>query len=123
MPCTTSSFTEVQIVAGKPWYPRNEGVAPAVRMASSAMASRSAVVTPGRTAARSTSRVRQTTSPARRIEATCSGVLTSMPRSRQLMTGLLGQLSETTSRASKMRWVTSATSPMPSTSIRMPRPR
>src|SRR4051794_3805727 len=52
-------------------------------MASSAIASSSLVVTPGRTAARSVSRVRPTTSPTRRIAATWSGVFSSTPRSCQ----------------------------------------
>ena len=44
-----------------------------------------AVVTPGRTAARSSSRVSPTSSPATRIRSICSGVLISIPRSRNPM--------------------------------------
>src|SRR4051812_9449666 len=51
-------------------------------MCCSATASSSAVVTPGRTASRSSSSVSATTRPARRIACTCSGVLYSIMRSR-----------------------------------------
>src|SRR6187200_2850236 len=56
---------------------------PPDRMWSSAIASSSPVVTPGRTAPRSTSRVWPVRSPARRIFSIWSGVLISMPRSRK----------------------------------------
>ena len=59
MPCTTWSLTEAQMEPGNGgWlYPLNEGMPPPERMWSSAIASSSPVVTPGRTASRSTSRV------------------------------------------------------------------
>jgi hypothetical protein len=59
MPCTTSSFTDAQIVAGNGGtpYPRNDGMPPCERMCSSASASSCPVVTPGAQASRSTSRV------------------------------------------------------------------
>src|SRR4051794_3141477 len=53
----------------------NEGVAPAERMCFSATASRSAVVSPGRTVSRSSWSVSPTTRPARRIASTCSRLL------------------------------------------------
>ncbi len=53
MPCTTSSFTDAQRVAGYPRYPLNAGSAPPSRTSRSASRSRSAVVTPGATAASS----------------------------------------------------------------------
>src|SRR5690348_16504850 len=56
---------------------------PPVRMWSSAIASSSPVVTPGRTASRSTSRVWPVSRPATRIFSIWSGVLISMPRSRK----------------------------------------
>src|SRR5437870_2828666 len=46
IPCTTSSFTDAQIEAGKPRYPRNDGVGPSSLIRFSATASRSAVVVP-----------------------------------------------------------------------------
>src|ERR1700728_1747440 len=75
MPCTIWSLTEVQIVAGYPWYPLNEGTAPAARISRSAIASRSSVVMPGSTAAVSTSSVCDTTRPASRIAAIWPGDL------------------------------------------------
>src|SRR3954447_9153207 len=56
----------------------------------SAMASRSPVVMPGRTASRSSSRVSPTSSPATRILPICSGVLISTPRSRKPMAAYPG---------------------------------
>src|SRR4051794_23327270 len=54
-------------------------------MCSAAIASSSAVVTPGRTASRSSSSVSPTTTPARRIRAICSGDLISIAlRSRNI---------------------------------------
>src|SRR5215207_2549606 len=53
----------------------------------SAMVSSSRVLTPGRTAARSSSRVSPTSRPATRIRSICSGVLISIPRSRNDMGG------------------------------------
>ena len=87
MPCTTSSLTEAQMVPGNGgWpYPWNEGVPPADRMFSSAMASSSAVEIPARTDERSSSRVCPTSSPATRMLAICSDVLYSMPRSRPVL--------------------------------------
>src|SRR6478735_1207332 len=52
----------------------------------SASVSSSSVLTPGRTAARSSSSVSPTSSPATRIRSICSGVLISIPRSRNPMT-------------------------------------
>src|SRR3954449_5998774 len=75
MPCTISELIDVQMHAGNPRYPLNDGIAPSPRMDSSATASRSAVVMPGVTAAFSFSRVRPTTSPASRISAISSSVL------------------------------------------------
>src|SRR5687767_3077435 len=54
-------------------------------MLASARVSSSRVLTPGRTAARSSSRVSPTSSPATRIRSICSGVLISIPRSRNPM--------------------------------------
>src|SRR3954451_13152270 len=54
-------------------------------MWSSARASSSPVVTPGRQAARRSSRVRPVNRPARRIRSIWSGVLISRPRSRRPM--------------------------------------
>src|SRR5688572_17131173 len=51
-------------------------------MLASASVSSSSVLTPGRTAARSSSRVSPTSRPATRIRSICSGVLISIPRSR-----------------------------------------
>src|SRR6188768_3669225 len=56
---------------------------PPERMWSSAIASSSPVVTPGRTASRSTSRVSPVRRPATRIFSIWSGVLISIPRSRK----------------------------------------
>ena len=67
MPCTTCSLTDAQIDAGNPWYPRNDGSAPASRIVASATASRSAVLAPGRTASVTAARVAATTRPAARI--------------------------------------------------------
>jgi hypothetical protein len=74
---------DVQIDAGNgtrpaptpPPYPLNDGVAPCSRMYSSATESSSAVVTFGRTAARTRSIVPATTRPARRILPISSGDL------------------------------------------------
>src|SRR4051812_5358321 len=52
-------------------------------MLSSAIASSSPVVMPGRTEVRSRSSVRPTTRPARRMSAICSGDLIWIPRSRR----------------------------------------
>src|SRR2546430_2581783 len=78
--CTICSLTLEQIVAGKPWYPLNDGTAPASRTTDSASASRSAVLTPGATASRSRPSADATTRPASRILVNCSGVLYSMSR-------------------------------------------
>src|SRR5690349_14330911 len=51
----------------------------------SASVSSSRVLTPGRTAARSSSRVSPTSSPATLIRSICSGALVSIPRSRNPM--------------------------------------
>jgi hypothetical protein len=69
MPCTTSSFTDVHKVAGNPRYPLNAGTAPPPLTIRSAIASRSAVVTPGATAASSASRICATRRFAGRIRA------------------------------------------------------
>src|SRR4051812_29145131 len=53
-------------------------MAPVDRIDSSAIASRSAVLTPGRTASRSGARVPATTRPAWRMRTICSGVLSSI---------------------------------------------
>ena len=82
MPCTICSFTEAQIEAGKPWYPRNDGTAPAARMTSSAMASRSFVLTPTAVAAVTAASASATTAPAARIASSSPGVLSSMSRPR-----------------------------------------
>src|SRR4051812_48816984 len=50
-------------------------MAPSPQMDSSAMASRSAVLTPGATAARTRSSARLTTSPAARMSSICASVL------------------------------------------------
>src|ERR1700722_7985892 len=76
MPCTTCSLTEVQIDAGYPKYPRNEGTAPAARISRSAIESSSAVVMPGATDSLSTVSVRATTCPAAYMRPICSGDLT-----------------------------------------------
>jgi hypothetical protein len=52
MPCTTSSFTEMQADAGNPWYPLKLGIQPASRILASMASSSSAVVTPGATSLR-----------------------------------------------------------------------
>src|SRR5882757_1357496 len=90
MPCTISSFTDVHSVAGKsgtpgpPGTPMKDGMPPARRMFSSAIASRSLVVIPGAIVALSNSRVSPTSNPATRIFWICSGVLYSIIRSRLL---------------------------------------
>src|SRR4051794_17708085 len=56
-------------------------------MWSSAIASSSPVVIPGRQASRRSSRVWPVSSPARRIRSICSGVLISTPRSRRPIGG------------------------------------
>src|SRR5690242_9159083 len=60
---------------------------PCERMLSSAISSSSRVLIPTRTEARSSSRVWPTSSPATRILAIWSGVLISIPRSRQVISG------------------------------------
>ena len=60
----------------------NDGMPPWSRMLSSAIASSSPVVTPGRAAERSSSSVSPTSSPATRILSIWSRVLISRPRSR-----------------------------------------
>src|SRR5215475_1678217 len=80
MACTTCSFTDEQIVAGNPWYPLNDGTAPAARIVSSAIASRSAVLTPGATAVRIFSSAALTTRPAARIFTSWSTLLYWMSR-------------------------------------------
>ena len=57
---------------GEPWWPRNVGAPPALRMASSARASSSPVVTPGLAASRSSARVSATTAPARAMASMSS---------------------------------------------------
>src|SRR3954469_21307377 len=75
MPWTTTSFTEVQIVAGKPPYPRKFGFASCSASTLRATWSRSLVVAPGTAASRVAAWMAATTSPASRILAICSGVL------------------------------------------------
>src|SRR3954453_8158425 len=75
MPWTTTSFTEVQIVAGKPPYPRKFGFASCSASTLRATWSRSLVVAPGTAASRVAAWIAATTSPASRILAICSGVL------------------------------------------------
>ncbi len=77
IPWTTSSLMDAQIDAGKGGrpYPLKEGIPPSSRIDFSAIASRSPVVIPGSTAARSFSRARATTSPATRIFAISPAVL------------------------------------------------
>src|SRR5689334_10370256 len=75
MPCTTSSFTEMQMVAGYPWYPRKAGAAPRAAAPRAATRSSSAVETPGATAATTSSRTSCTMRLAARIRATSSAVL------------------------------------------------
>ena len=73
IPWTTSWFREAQIDAGNPRYPLNDGMAPSFLMTFSATSSRSCVVRPGFTAAVTSSMVRATMRPARRIFAISSG--------------------------------------------------
>lgn len=75
MPWTTTSFTEVQIVAGNPPYPRKFGLASCSARTLRATSSRSRVVAPGTAASRVAAWMAATTSPASRILAICSGVL------------------------------------------------
>ena len=67
MPWTTSSLTEMHNVAGKPWYPRNDGVAPRSSMWAWAMASTSFVVMPARVPSADARSAEPVTRPARRI--------------------------------------------------------
>src|SRR5439155_5238677 len=78
IPCTISSFTEAQIVAGNgrdeaPRYPLKEGVAPCSAMYCSAARSRSRVVRPGATASSTRLIVPATIRPAVRILSSSSG--------------------------------------------------
>src|SRR5438876_4911207 len=78
IPCTISSFTEAQIVAGNgrdeaPRYPLKEGVAPCSAMYCSATRSRSRVVRPGATDSRTRLIVPATIRPAVRILSSSSG--------------------------------------------------
>src|SRR4051812_13886375 len=75
MPWTTTSFTEVQIVAGKPPYPRKFGFASCSASTLRATWSRSLVEAPGTAASRVAAWMAATTSPAARILAICSGDL------------------------------------------------
>src|SRR3954469_11129859 len=75
MPWTTTSLTEVQIVAGKPPYPRKFGLALCSASTFRATWSGSLVVAPGPAASRVAAWIAATTSPAARILAICSGVL------------------------------------------------
>src|SRR3712207_2683957 len=75
MPCTTSSLIDAQIVPVKPWEPRKIGTAPFDRMWSSAMASSSPVLTPGRTAALTAAMAPAVTSPEARISSISCAVL------------------------------------------------
>src|SRR5437588_911802 len=76
IPCTTSSFTEVQMLAGNPRDPRNDGSPPNSRIRASAIRSSWAVVAPGRTAATTVCRAWAAACPARRIAARSVAVFT-----------------------------------------------
>src|SRR3954447_17437085 len=75
MPCTISLLIDAQIVPVKPWYPRKLGTAPWERMWSSAIASSSPVLTPGRTAAFTAASAPAVTSPEARMSSISCGVL------------------------------------------------
>src|SRR5450759_4733049 len=75
IPWTTCSLTDVHRVAGKPWYPLNAGIPPSARMASSAIRSRSAVVTPMATASPARRSARADTRPASRMISISAGDL------------------------------------------------
>ena len=92
----------------------------ATRMWSSAIASSSPVVTPGRRPRAAAPGSPPTSRPAIRIRSIWSGVLISSARSSRAHQRPR-QLCGTTSSASKIRWVTSSTSPIPSISWTMPR--
>src|SRR5687768_12620500 len=70
-----TSLGDVQITAGKPWYPRKFERAPRRSMTSRATLSMSAVVAPGRAAAVHFSCISATTRPALRMRAIWAGVL------------------------------------------------
>src|SRR2546425_2512413 len=74
MPCTTSSFTEMQMLAGNPRYPKNDGLPPRARMYRSAIAFNWVPVTPGRTARTTSRRASAASTPARRICSISAGV-------------------------------------------------
>src|SRR5580700_417955 len=74
MPCTIMEMGEVQITAGKPWYPRKFEVAPRRSRTSRATLSSSNVVTPGLAEARVAACISATTLPARRILASSSSL-------------------------------------------------
>src|SRR2546428_8285906 len=78
IPGTTSSLSDVQMEAGTPRYPLNDGVAPSDRMKRSANSSSWAVVMPGFTASSSRSIVCAVMTPARRISLISSGDLYSI---------------------------------------------
>ena len=67
IPCTTSSFTEAQIVLGNPWYPLKAGFAPQLVIYFSAILSNSSVLTPGLTASFNSTNVSATILPASRM--------------------------------------------------------
>lgn len=69
----TSSFTEIQAEAGKPPYPRKEGVAPWLSMNLRTAVSISRVVTPGRTILPAKARAAAVICPARRIPSISLG--------------------------------------------------
>src|SRR5436309_982789 len=78
IPCTISSFTDAQIVAGNglmdaPRYPLKEGLAPCSAMYSSAIRSKSSVVVPGPTTSSTRLIVPATIRPAVRILSSSSG--------------------------------------------------
>src|SRR4051795_12521370 len=75
MPCTISLLIDAQIVPVKPWYPRKLGTAPCERMWSSATASSSPVLTPGRTAAFTALIAPAVTRPEARMSSISCGVL------------------------------------------------
>ena len=78
MPWTTSSFSDVQMEAGNPLYPLNDGVAPSDLIDRSAIWSRSEVVMPGATSSSSRSMVRAVIAPALRMSSISEGDLYSI---------------------------------------------
>src|SRR3954467_8307479 len=93
MPWTISSSIEVHSVLGKPYKPLNDGVAPGwLRMNRSASASRSAVLTPGRSISRMRARVAATIRPARLMISISRGDLRVIMLSAEDLANTLGNL-------------------------------